>query len=242
MQKEWFKAWFGTVYQKLYTHRDLHQAQEQVKMLLGALPKKTMRILDIGCGSGRHLECLRRTPHQAVGLDLSSTLLKECRTFNLPVLRADMRRLPFPAQSFDLLTNFFTSFGYFLGPDEDLQVLRGFIGLIRPSGYLFLDLMNAEFIKKTLVSEETRQLPDMRVNQKRRLENGGKKVVKEIHILFPDGREEKHSEQVNLYTLQEMQVMTQNEGLHIEQVFGNEKGDCFNAMSPRMSLLCKKVK
>jgi SAM-dependent methyltransferase len=38
-------------------------------------------------------------------------------------VRGDMRHLPFTDGSFDLVTSFFTSFGYFDSDDEDVKVL-----------------------------------------------------------------------------------------------------------------------
>ena len=245
MKKEWFSAWFGSAYQKIYTHRDTLQAEAQVKMLFKHLKRlekitlPSLNILDIGCGSGRHLSVLKKMGCKAFGLDLSSTLLREARREKLPVLRADMRYLPFATQSFDLITSFFTSFGYFQAEEDDKKALHGFVSLMRPQGFLFLDLMNADFVKANLVAEESTQLAEMRVLQKRRLE--GRKVTKEIHILYTDGREEKHTEQVNLYSQQEMKTMLNQEGLKVEHIFGNECGETFANHLPRMSLLCRRV-
>ena len=74
MTKPWFAKWFGEHYKRLYPHRDMREAEGQVAPLLKVLPvTPAWRILDIGCGSGRHLEVLGALgyPH-AVGMEAES--------------------------------------------------------------------------------------------------------------------------------------------------------------------------
>ena len=52
------------------------------------------RVLDLGCGWGRHLALLREAGHDVIGLDLSLPLLRRSR--EQAVVAGDMRRLPFP--------------------------------------------------------------------------------------------------------------------------------------------------
>ena len=116
------------------------------------------RILDIGCGQGRHLDILRRQGYRALrlGLDLSMPLLRDARAAGLPVARGDMRHLPFRAEGFDLVTSFFTSFGYFATFEEDVEALAQFVSVLKPGGYLFLDLINKGHLIKHLVAEDRR--------------------------------------------------------------------------------------
>ena len=108
----WYKEWFGEEYLELYAHRDRGEAErhvEFVEALFGEEPPSA--VLDLACGAGRHTAALRRRGHRVVGVDLSKTLLAQAPS--LPRVAGDMRCLPFAAQSFDWVLNFFTSFGYF---------------------------------------------------------------------------------------------------------------------------------
>ena len=121
-KKEWFERWFGEEYKALYPHRDEAQAATQVGAVARAakaLP--AWRILDVGCGAGRHLRALRQAGLTAFGADLSPVLIRDARLSGLNVCRADMRRLPFRDQAFQLVTCFFTSFGYFATAEEDAK-------------------------------------------------------------------------------------------------------------------------
>ncbi len=124
--REWFRDWFGEEYLALYPHRDEREAREAVDLFRDvALPAAPSRILDLACGAGRHLRELRDVGFEAIGLDLSLTLLRSARSTAEadPLVRGDMRKLPFADAAFDGLTSFFTSFGYFADPVDDRRVL-----------------------------------------------------------------------------------------------------------------------
>src|SRR5438067_8815440 len=86
------------------------------------------RVLDLCCGEGRHA---RRLPLRVVGVDLNQRSLRTC---GVPCARADMRRLPFRAASFDGVVNLFSSFGYLESDAEDESVLREVARVLRPGG------------------------------------------------------------------------------------------------------------
>ena len=61
------------------------------------------RILDAGCGPGRDAALLRLAGAEVVGLDLARAMLHEARRLDdsAHFSQGDLRRLPFPASSFD---------------------------------------------------------------------------------------------------------------------------------------------
>lgn len=60
-------------------------------------------LLDLGCGGGQDAGVLNRRGYRVVGVDRTSALLLagRCRYGSLPLIRADLRNLPFHAMSFD---------------------------------------------------------------------------------------------------------------------------------------------
>ena len=61
------------------------------------------RLLDLGCGGGKDAGDLDRRGYRVVGLDRTSALLSagRLRYPSLPLVRADLRDLPFQTMSFD---------------------------------------------------------------------------------------------------------------------------------------------
>jgi SAM-dependent methyltransferase len=247
MGSAWFQRWFGETYKRLYPHRDELQAGAQARFVIRALPvTPEWRILDVGCGAGRHLAWFRGhgIPH-CLGLDLSLSLLRDARADGQAVACADMRRIPFRSGSFDLVTSFFTSFGYFATFEEDLEALTQMVSLLKPGGYLFLDLINKGHLLKHLVPEDRRRLEGSEVVQRRRIEGApnvpGTVVVKEIEILHPDGKSEHHQERVRLYGREEMPELASRFRLTLQNSYGDESGGAYcGDASPRMALLYRK--
>ncbi len=237
-EQPWYRRWFGDAYKQLYPHRDLEQAELQVDIVLRELPvTPEWRILDIGCGAGRHLGVLRRKGfRKCLGVDLSLALLRDARSGGLAVARADMRGLPFRPHGFDLVTSFFTSFGYFATFAEDVATFGQFASLLKPGGFLFLDLMDKEYLVKHLVPSDTSNLGDATLEQKRRIENGC--VFKEIKIQKPGQPPERFEEQVRLYSLHEAHALAKRFSLRPVKSFGDESGgEYVPGTSQRMSLL-----
>ena len=60
-------------------------------------------LLDLGCGGGQDAQARRRKGYRAVGMDLTAAFLRTAHEAApaLPLVRADMRELPFRAASFD---------------------------------------------------------------------------------------------------------------------------------------------
>jgi SAM-dependent methyltransferase len=243
----WFHRWFNEAYKRLYPHRDEREAGTQARFVIRALPvTPEWRILDVGCGAGRHLAWFRAHgfPH-CFGLDLSLPLLRDARAAGQAVARADMRRVPFRPGGFDLVTSFFTSFGYFATFREDVEALDQMVSLLRPGGRLFLDLINKSHLLKHLVPEDRRRVDGSEVVQRRRIEGApdapGTVVVKEIEIHRPDGARERYQERVRLYGREEMPELAARFRLTLEAAFGDEMGGPYRGdASPRMALLYRK--
>ena len=115
MHRQWFEQWFDQDYLLVYTHRDAQDAERGVELLLDAArPRQQALILDVGCGTGRHALPLLERGFRVVGVDLSAVLLAAANKSlqaagrELPLVRADLRRLPFN-RAFDVAASFFTS-------------------------------------------------------------------------------------------------------------------------------------
>jgi SAM-dependent methyltransferase len=225
---EWYREWFGEEYLALYPHRDEEEAIAGVELALDACGRLGGRVLDLACGAGRHMLEFERRGIEVVGLDLSSPLLRQAqaRGPELLLVRGDMRYLPFENASFHAVVNFFTSFGYFAEPEEDVQVLEEIRRVLRRGGCFVLDFLNADRVRDGLVRRDERRLGRRRVVQERRLEEDGKVVVKEIRIFEPDAAEPMNSyyERVRLYTPGELGAMLQDAGLRPERTYGDYSG------------------
>lgn len=140
---EWWASYFDAQYLVEYQPIfDLVEDRRAVGRLLDLLGLPLgARVLDCPCGQGRHAHLLAEAGLMVDGLDYSTTLLRHARARgtgpNLRYRRGDMRRLPPPwTGRFDAVVNLFTSFGFFLDPNDDDRVISEFARVLRPGGTL----------------------------------------------------------------------------------------------------------
>lgn len=221
---EWFEQWFGEEYHVLYPHRDDAEAQRVVALIRRVVPwSPGERVLDLACGAGRHAAELERAGAHVVGLDLSpAMLLRAQRRVHAPLVRGDMRALPFRPGSFGLVVNLFTSFGYFRSDREHGAVMRQVTEVLAPGGHFVIDYLNADHVRRTLRHDsEQIQQGDATARVKRRFSEEGLYVVKEIEL-----RAENRSfqERVRLFTADELEALLTASGLDVIGRYGDYEG------------------
>ena len=230
---EWFEEWFGEEYLQLYPHRDDADAERVVALIRREVPWRAgWRVLDVGCGAGRHARALEAEGARPVGLDLSASLLRRARCVTrAPLIRADMRGLPVRPRSMDLTVNLFTSFGYFDRDDEHAAVLAEMAATVRPGGWFVLDFLQAGAVRQGLVPGERRLAEGAAAT--RRLSADGRFVCKRISLA--DGR--RFEERVRLFEPAELEAMLGAAGVMTRRRFGDYAGGPLRADSPRTLLM-----
>lgn len=237
---EWFNDWFDEDYAALYAHRDALEAEAGVATALEAAPELLRGpVLDLGCGTGRHLEVLRHHNPKAIGMDLSQVLLKLAPvSLRGHLLRGDMRRLPLRAGSLAGLCLWFTPFGYF-DDATNHRLIRNFSGVLEPGGILVLDYLNAHHLRRHLVAEDEIERNGLRVRSQRTLEQG--RVVKRMTLTRMDsGATREVVESVRVYDPEELLGLATEAGLRLRQAFGTYEGGRWSEDSPRWLALFEK--
>ncbi|MDQ3072457.1 MAG: methyltransferase domain-containing protein [Bacteroidota bacterium] len=238
----WFEDWFGTsYYRKLYSNRDEEEAIGFLNKLLEHfdLPPGS-RVLDSGCGRGRHAIYLAGKGFDVTGIDISRESIEEAKqseSGNLHFIRHDMRER-LPIEPVDLIVNLFTSFGYFEDDHDDVRVITNWCNALKPHGRLVIDYFNAGEVVKTLVGEETIEKEDMQYFINREVQ--GRFVVKDIRVVDEDGTRH-FQEKVKLLTLEHMVDYLNEACFSMVEVFGDYSLSDYNAeSSDRMIIVAQK--
>ena len=113
-----------------------------------------LTLLDCGCGTGYNLRHLTRYA-TAFGIDVSPAGLLIARRAGGQVARADVTRLPFSSERFDVVT----SFDVLQCVSDDREAVREIARVLRPGGRLVgtvaaLDVLHGDH---SLLSEEVRR-------------------------------------------------------------------------------------
>jgi SAM-dependent methyltransferase len=149
-------------------------------------------------------------------------------------------RLPFRINYFDLVFNFFTSFGYFETRHENDNALRTLANSLKPGGKLVLDYLNSVYAAAHLVENEVKELDHVVFDIHREMEGG--KFLKKIHIL--DKKQllrATFAESVSAFRRKDFEEMFALQGLQITDVFGDYHFNIFDEEhSPRLILIAQK--
>jgi SAM-dependent methyltransferase len=237
---DWFEDWFGEEYLSLYEHRDQGEAREAVRLIADRIGEiGDAPVLDLACGAGRHQRTLSDRGWWAVGLDLSPSLLRAARGDDrtAPLVRADMRELPFAQRTFALVVNLFTSFGYFRDDAQHLRVISEVARVTRPTGWFVLDYLHAEHVRRTLVPYDVRTLGSVTVEQERAISRDGRFVTKTI-TLGDLGRT--FVERVRLFEPDELAALCTAAGFGVEATYGDYAGAPLARTSPRAIVFARR--
>jgi SAM-dependent methyltransferase len=123
--------------------------------LLGLSPGTT--IIDAGCGFGRFCAALQALGMQTTGVDISPAALAEAQRRSPGpryVLHDLTRPLPRSLGPFEVLVNVYSSFGYGATEAEDLAMLRVFHSLLKPGGWIVMQLSDLERSRFRLRTDE----------------------------------------------------------------------------------------
>jgi len=238
---EWYERWFGEEYLIVYEHRDADEAEREADTIRRVLNLAGGElVLDLCCGTGRHDIPLVRMGCRVIGLDYSEQLLKIARSSRptggkYPMyVRADARKTVFRRDSFDVVLNLFTSFGYF-EDDENFGLLRSIARVLKPRGRFYIDYLNPPRVLSGLVGESVSRRNGVEIIEKRRYDPDARRIEKDIILRTGNGDLE-FRESVRLYWREEMTEMLSGAGLRTEGVLGSADGEPYGETSERMIL------
>jgi SAM-dependent methyltransferase len=238
-EADWFEEWFGEDYLHIYQHRDETEAEHAIELIASNLAGREINaVLDLGCGAGRHTKVLVER-WWTVGLDLSMALLKVARkeSPDAPYVRADMRELPFADESFDLVVNLFTSFGYFEDDRDHARVLSRVCTATRHGGTLVIDFLNAGQVRRDLVPYDERVENGITIEQTRTISPDDRFVEKRIRLR---GRGKEYIERVRLLSEADLEQMLTEAGFEVSKRFGDYNGNGWSEDSPRTILFASR--
>lgn len=245
-KKAWFTQWFNSShYHQLYSHRDEKEAADFIyRLLIHLHPAPGSSILDLGCGRGRHSRILASMGYQVTGIDVAPENINYANRYATESLQFqvhDMRRM-LCVRCFDFVFNFFTSFGFFNTEREHLSALRTMSTALKKNGVLVMDYINSPVASQNLVPLEEKLL---RGNGYRieRWQNETHFFKKITVTEDPENKQGPVSftEQVAKFSLEKLKSMIEEQGLKVEEVFGDYLLNAYDPLkSPRMILVARR--
>ena len=254
-ENDWFVSWFDDPhYHRLYAHRSQEEADALIANLHNRLAWTPGRIIDMGCGKGRHAAAAAKVGtsgeggHQVLGVDLSPASIEAARkNFSsvprLQFMEGDMRNFSLEQAGdvapFDIALSLFTSFGYFDDAKDNARVIANFHRLLAPGGILVLDFLNTTLAKAHMITQERIQRDDITFEVKRwfSAEPSPGHFYKQIKW---EGGEQ--TERVQALGFGDLTGLLKDGGFEILHTFGDYKLSPYAAdVSPRCLLVSKRL-
>ena len=189
------------------------------------------RVIDIGCGHGRHALALAERGAEVVGLDFAVALLNRARQLAEELrirggwIRGDMRRLPFRAGCADGAI-MMDAFGFFDTEDEHEAVLREAARVLTTGGRLALKVVNGGLVLDDFRATEREERDGVVVSVVNTLTFGPPRMTQRISVRGSRGHGEYQRRQ-RLYRVEELRTAIGHAGFSVVDVFGNPDGTPF---------------
>ncbi len=201
------------------------------------------RLLDLGCGHGRHSIELARRGHRLVGIDLVPGFIERARTeaarerLTVEFVCGDMRGLDSPPE-FDAAICLFDAFGFHVDEDHGL-ILDRCLAALRPGGRLLLDVRTREhFVDSAPVRLVEMGNGDLMIDRFRFDIESGRMIVRRTYLR--DGRKRETVFSVRVYAYTELRDLLLARGFQVLRSCGGYDGAPLSASRPRTLVVAGK--
>jgi len=126
-------------YDAVYSYKDYEAESELITSLIRKRVTNAISLLDVACGTGKHLEHLSKK-FSTEGVDLDREMLKiaEDRVHNVPLHNGDMAGFELNSR-FDAILCLFSSIGYMKTVDRLNQAVANMASHLNPGGMLLVE-------------------------------------------------------------------------------------------------------
>src|SRR5262245_21838706 len=216
---DWTREYFEQGYAQRW---GLPAPSDQVRLQAGGLwnllqLSPTSRVIDIGCGHGRHALALAERGPKVLGLDFAVALLKRARHLAAELrtqvhwIRGDMRRLPFRSGCADAAL-MMDAFGFF--DTEHEAVLQEAARILMTGRRLVLKVVNGGPILDAFRETDREERDGVVVSVSSTLTRDPPRMTQRISVSGPRGQGEYERRQ-RLYRVEELCAALEHAGLAI---------------------------
>lgn len=193
------------------------------------------RVLDLGCGFGRHAVPLAKLGYRVTGVDLSAHMLDVAASLarravvDVDWVRRDVRELA-GLGPFDACVCLYTVFGYF-SDEENARVLRGVRDVLAAGGRFMLDVDNPVAMLRGFRGEHWRETAHGVTRERSTYDAMTARLRGERTLFARDGSKvELPPSVVRIYAPHELAKALHVAGFEVEQVHGALADRRFDAL------------
>lgn len=204
------------------------------------------RILDVGCGYGRHAMELAAQGYDIVGLDNSLPLLlrgadeAQRRGLSINFVHGDMRDMNFDTQ-FDGAYCLFSSFGFF-DDDVNKRSAQQIADSLKPGARFVIEVLNRDYLVSDLPSRVWWEGDGCVVLEEVAFNYFSSRIVSNRSLVFDDGRQLEQEISLRTFSLHEIGKLLHSVGFRVVEISGSmsTRGRFFGAYSRDLVVVAEK--
>ena len=216
---------------------------------------KHPKLLDLGCGTGEHLEPLAKSGFICTGIDSSEDMIRIGHSRfpeKIEFIRADMREISYN-EEFDIIISLFGSMNYLISDDDVNRVFSNIYSALKKNSTALLEIWNSypiSLIKEKPVSKVSiTKYSGTSIERERGFnlmdDETGKTIVEVDYRYILKGNHAHHDvftdkHIMRSFTPEEINPFIVNNGLKMKAVYANSLKESFQNISNRMFLVLQK--
>lgn len=221
------------------------RARDEIAFILSQLELPVgARILDVGCGFGRHSIELARLGYDVTGIDPSAAMIADAQE-RARKMAVSVTFQQIPAEQFSTTARFeaaiclFTTLGQISAKDDNRSLLQTVYGVLKPGGKIVVEVPQRETAVAQLKPSE-RYGSGERTTAVTRQYDPKSKVIREEFLVVMPQRKQSFLLRYRLFSFSELSGLLTDAGYEITSAFGDYVGTPLTRDSSTMLLTGKK--
>ena len=232
------------VYYRIYKET-LKTAKKEADFIEKVLQlSKKARILDLGCGFGRHAIELAKRGFDVTATDISSDLLSIAKRnakkahVKIKFYQKDIRKIDF-RNRFDAVIMMLNTFGL-LSDEGNEKIIKNISRALKKGGKAVIDLRNPERLKKGNLYGKVEQIGKLKVYTEINRCPSRKRIMVKRYF-YRGGERKEYVFVARLYNRSELKRLFSKNGLKALKFYGDFDGGEYNrGSSPRLIVIGEK--
>lgn len=244
-------AWFDNnkmweiFYDCMFDRESFTEANQQCQQILDLVERPISSVMDMACGPGRHVLGFARLGLKVSGVDLSGYLLNQAANLieheqlKATLVHSDLLDYQ-PSNQFDLITNLFTSFGYYDQPADNQKVLNNAYNWLNPSGVFVIDTFGKEQAAHAIEPVHCTEYDNGDLRFERPLLINDMRVYSNEWILVRDNQAYRWEYEHFVYSADELTTMLKQAGFKDIEIYGSLTKDDYDLAAERLVAVARK--